>query len=55
MLNQVDLVFIPSGVLTFAVPWPKFVRMMNNMKESFLITKPWNKIKSGMKRDNTYF
>lgn len=39
------------GVLTFAVPWPKFVRMADNMKESFLITKSWNKVRTRIKKD----
>jgi hypothetical protein len=42
---------VPSSVLTFAVPWPKFVRMVDNMEESFLITKSWNKVRSRMKKD----
>ena len=37
---------VPSGVLTFAVPWPKFVRMVDNMDESFLITESWHKVRS---------
>ena len=41
---------VPSTVLTFAVPWSKYVRMVNNMKESFLITKSWNKVRMRMKR-----
>ena len=42
---------VPSEVLTFAGPWPKFVRMVDNMEESFLITKSWNKIRARMKKD----
>lgn len=42
--------YVPPGVLTFAVPWPKFVRMVENMKESFLITKSWNKVRTRMKK-----
>lgn len=42
---------VPSTILTFAVPWPKFVSMVDNMKESFLITKSWNKVSARMKRD----
>ena len=42
---------VPSNVLTFAVPWPKYVRMVHNMKQSFLITKSWNKVRMRMKRD----
>jgi len=43
--------YVPSTMLTFAVPWPRFVRMVDNMKESFLITKSWNKVRTRMKRD----
>jgi len=32
---------VPANVLTFAVPWPKFARMVENMDESFLITGSW--------------
>lgn len=42
--------FVPANVLSFAVPWPKFVRMVNNMEESFLITKSWGKVKRRMKK-----
>jgi hypothetical protein len=37
---------VPSGALTLAVPWPKFVRMVDNMDESFLITESWHKVRS---------
>lgn len=40
---------VPSNTLSFAIPWPKFVRMADNMKESFLITKSWNKVRTRMK------
>jgi hypothetical protein len=36
---------VPPGVLTFAVPWPKFVRMVDNVGESFLITESWSKVR----------
>jgi hypothetical protein len=42
---------VPSTVLTFAVPWSKYVHMVDNMGESFLITKSWNKVRARMKRD----
>jgi len=42
--------FVPAGLLTFAIPWPKFVRMVDNMEESFLITKSWNKVRNRIKR-----
>jgi uncharacterized protein (DUF169 family) len=32
---------VPSGTLTFAVPLPRFQRMVANMDESFLITGSW--------------
>jgi hypothetical protein len=41
---------VPSNVLTFAVPWPKFVRMVENMEESFLITESWNKVRKRIGR-----
>jgi uncharacterized protein (DUF169 family) len=36
--------------LTFTVPWKKFVRMVDNMDESFLIGDSWKKVKSRIKR-----
>ena len=43
--------YVPAGTLTFAIPWPKFVRMVDNMEESFLITKSWNKVRNRIKRN----
>lgn len=40
--------FLPPNTLSFAVPVTKFVRMVNNMDESFLITGSWNKLRSRM-------
>jgi hypothetical protein len=40
--------YVPAEVLTFAVPWPKFVRMVEDMEESFLITGSWHKVRSRM-------
>ncbi len=37
---------VEPGVLTLAVPWPKFVRMVSDMDESFLITESWRKVRS---------
>ncbi|PKK82353.1 MAG: hypothetical protein CVT49_14035 [candidate division Zixibacteria bacterium HGW-Zixibacteria-1] len=37
--------YVPPNVLTFAVPMPKFLRMIDNMDESFLITETWGKIR----------
>jgi uncharacterized protein (DUF169 family) len=35
---------VPENVLTFSVPMNKFVRMVGNMKESFLVTPSWSKV-----------
>jgi hypothetical protein len=37
--------FVPADTLTFTVPMAKFERMVRNMKESFLITPSWAKVK----------
>ncbi|MGD0352309.1 MAG: DUF169 domain-containing protein [Dehalococcoidia bacterium] len=37
--------FVPKNVLTFSVPMNKFIRMIENMRESFLITDSWAKVK----------
>jgi hypothetical protein len=37
--------YVTADILTFAVPWPKFTGMIENMDESFLITDSWDKIK----------
>lgn len=44
---------VPAGTLSFAIPWPRFVRMVGDMEESFLITKSWNKVRTRMKKDQT--
>lgn len=36
--------FVPKDVLTFSVPMSKFVRMIDNMEESFLITDSWGRV-----------
>lgn len=38
--------FVRRDHLTFAVPMCKFVRMIENMDESFLITGSWSKVQS---------
>jgi uncharacterized protein (DUF169 family) len=37
--------YVPEGILTFAVPMKKFIRMVADMDESFLTTPSWAKIK----------
>jgi hypothetical protein len=37
---------VPPEVLTLAIPWPKFVRMVDDMDESFLITGSWHKVRA---------
>jgi uncharacterized protein (DUF169 family) len=38
--------WVPEDELTLSIPFPKFVDMVGNMDESFLITESWNKVKS---------
>jgi len=40
---------VPPDVLTFAVPMPKFLRMIKNAEESFLITDSWRKVQERIK------
>jgi uncharacterized protein (DUF169 family) len=40
---------VPQEVLTFAVSINKFVNMVDNMEESFLITASWNKVSQRIK------
>jgi uncharacterized protein (DUF169 family) len=41
---------VPEDVLTFSIPMGKFVRMIENMKESFLITPSWSKVNKRINR-----
>jgi uncharacterized protein (DUF169 family) len=41
--------FVPENCLTFAAPMNKFVRMVDNMDESFLITGSWAKVNRRIK------
>ena len=36
--------FVPMDVMSIAMPMKKFVKMVDNMEESFLITDSWQKI-----------
>jgi hypothetical protein len=36
---------VPEGVLSFAVPLPKFERMVADMDQSFLTTESWRKVR----------
>ena len=40
--------YVPKETLSFAVPMNKFVRMVENMEESFLITHSWETVKKRM-------
>jgi hypothetical protein len=37
--------YVPAETLSFAVPMQKFVGMVANMDESFLITSSWSAVK----------
>jgi hypothetical protein len=39
--------------LSFAVPWTKFVRMVDGMDDSFLITPSWAKVRNRIRRNHT--
>jgi hypothetical protein len=39
---------VPAKMLSFAVPWQKLVRMVDQMDESFLITPSWHKVRARM-------
>lgn len=41
---------VPQEILTFSVPMNKFLRMIDNMEESFLITDSWSKVKKRIDR-----
>lgn len=41
--------FVPENCLTFSVPMNKFARMIDNMEESFLITRSWAKVNKRIK------
>lgn len=41
--------FIPGDTITFSVPMNKFKQMVENMEESFLITKSWRRIRRRIK------
>lgn len=40
--------YVPKETLSFAVPMNKFVRMIDNMGESFLTTRSWETVKKRM-------
>jgi hypothetical protein len=42
--------FVPENVLSFSVPMKKFITMLDNIEESFLITDSWNKVQQRIKR-----
>jgi uncharacterized protein (DUF169 family) len=41
---------VPEDVLTFSAPMNKFVSMIQNMEESFLITPSWSKVSNRINR-----
>lgn len=38
--------FVERDILTFSIPTNRFIEMVNNMEESFLITKSWRSVQS---------
>jgi hypothetical protein len=41
--------FVPQDKLTFSAPVKKFLSMIDNMEESFLITPSWAKVQKRIK------
>jgi len=39
-------IYFKPNISTFAAPWPKFLRMLENIDDSFLETGGWAKVKS---------
>jgi hypothetical protein len=52
MLDVSARPYDPSGIVTFSAPMNKFETMVNNMKESFLITSSWSKVSNRIARSN---
>ena len=44
--------FVSGSVLTFATPWAKLVRMIENIPESFLITGSWARVQRRIESEN---
>jgi uncharacterized protein (DUF169 family) len=42
--------YVEADRITFAAPWEKFVRMVGNMEESFLVTPTWARIRERIAR-----
>jgi uncharacterized protein (DUF169 family) len=42
--------YVPENVLTFSVPMNEFIRMIENMEESFLIAPSWSKVNKRINR-----
>jgi uncharacterized protein (DUF169 family) len=42
--------FVPKETLTFALPMNKFLRMIEDMEESFLMTPSWRKVKARIEK-----
>jgi len=42
--------FVPESTLTFTIPMKRFIEMVENMDESFLITKSWDAVRNRIKK-----
>ena len=43
--------FVRKDIISFAAPMDRFMRMVNNMEESFLITASWQKVRRRIESD----
>ncbi|TFH15467.1 hypothetical protein E4H04_08320 [Candidatus Bathyarchaeota archaeon] len=42
--------YVESDTMTFAIPMKRFTQMVENMKESFLVTPTWDTVKNRLNR-----
>jgi len=47
--------YVPAAALTFAAPMSKFLCMVANMEESFLITPTWDAIRKRIEKSGTQY
>jgi hypothetical protein len=43
--------FVPANTLSFAVPWARFMQMVDNMDESFLTTRSWGHVRKRLGKE----
>jgi len=51
MLDPSARPYVPQNTVTFSIPMKKFVNMIDNVEESFLITNTWRNIQKRINQD----